>query len=296
MSGLLSFLFSVTRWKEIEPGTWRSVLAGSIWTLKQTDTHISYQIHNPSTHQEVKTCGKSGDGPRVQSQRKKRGAAQNQDCGSKKRQKMTLNGGGDESGVVKGAEDDEKSSSAILRDYLQLDVNLGELYSQWQKADKNFSKVSESFPGVRILRQDPVENLVSFICSSNNNIARITGMVEKLCQQYGDEVRIFALFLSLFLDLFLSLLVFLCQSLSLYSSLSFIQVSHSLHLLSFFSPSLRLSSYLSSQYLHMNSGFLHIFLSFSFPLLLFLPTPSPSLPSSQKCTFLLNNMNFICTL
>eukprot|EP00057_Strongylocentrotus_purpuratus_P010404 XP_011664878.1 PREDICTED: N-glycosylase/DNA lyase isoform X1 [Strongylocentrotus purpuratus] len=179
------------RWKEIEPGTWRSVLAGSVWTLKQTDTHISYQIHNPSTHQEVKACGKSGDELRVQShKKKKRGAAPNQDCESKKRQKMTLNGGGDECGVVKGAEEDDKSSSAILRDYLQLEVNLGELYSQWQKADKNFSKVSESFPGVRILRQDPVENLVSFICSSNNNIARITGMVEKLCQQYGDEVAV----------------------------------------------------------------------------------------------------------
>lgn len=227
---IIFFSFSVTRWKEIEPGTWRSVLAGSVWTLKQTDTHISYEIHNPSTHQEVKTCGKSGDELRIQShKKKKRGAAQNQDCGSKKRQKKTLNGGGDECGVVKGAEDDEKSSSAILRDYLQLDVNLGELYDQWQKADKNFSKVSESFPGVRILRQDPVENLVSFICSSNNNIARITGMVEKLCQQYGDEVRIFALFLSLsvlflslsvlFLALFLSLLVFLCQSLSFSDSL-----------------------------------------------------------------------------
>lgn len=43
-------------------------------------------------------------------------------------------------------------------------------------------------PGVRLLQQDPIECLFSFICSSNNNIARITGMVERLCQAFGPEL------------------------------------------------------------------------------------------------------------
>ncbi|XP_033611836.1 N-glycosylase/DNA lyase isoform X2 [Fukomys damarensis] len=42
--------------------------------------------------------------------------------------------------------------------------------------------------GVRLLRQDPIECLFSFICSSNNNIARITGMVERLCQALGPRL------------------------------------------------------------------------------------------------------------
>ena len=46
------------------------------------------------------------------------------------------------------------------------------------------SKVA-TFSGVRMLRQDPVENLFTFICSSNNNISRIMGMVNKLCVHYG---------------------------------------------------------------------------------------------------------------
>ena len=36
-----------------------------------------------------------------------------------------------------------------------------------------------------MLRQDPVECLFEFICSSNNHISRIHGMVERLCRDYG---------------------------------------------------------------------------------------------------------------
>lgn len=36
-----------------------------------------------------------------------------------------------------------------------------------------------------MLRQDPVECLFSFICSSNNHISRIQGMVERLCSTLG---------------------------------------------------------------------------------------------------------------
>lgn len=35
-------------------------------------------------------------------------------------------------------------------------------------------------------RQDPVECIISFICSSNNNISRITLMLEKLRRAYGE--------------------------------------------------------------------------------------------------------------
>lgn len=39
--------------------------------------------------------------------------------------------------------------------------------------------------GVRMLRQEPTECLFSFICTSNNHISRIQGMVERLCQALG---------------------------------------------------------------------------------------------------------------
>ncbi|NXU06478.1 OGG1 lyase, partial [Buphagus erythrorhynchus] len=73
----------------------------------------------------------------------------------------------------------------ILRDYFQLDVGLSALYHAWGAADPLFHKVAKDFPGVRVLRQDPVECLFSFICTSNNHISRITAMIERLCQAFG---------------------------------------------------------------------------------------------------------------
>ena len=64
-------------------------------------------------------------------------------------------------------------------------MNLTELYNQWNENDEKFAEVSTDFSGVRILRQDPTENLFAHICSSNNTISRISGMVEKLCSAYG---------------------------------------------------------------------------------------------------------------
>ncbi len=42
--------------------------------------------------------------------------------------------------------------------------------------------------GIRILRQDPVEMIISFIISANNNIPRIKYLVEKICEGYGTNM------------------------------------------------------------------------------------------------------------
>ncbi len=75
-----------------------------------------------------------------------------------------------------------------MKDYFQLKISLENLYKQWNSTDTNFNSLSNSFDGVRMLRQDPVENLFSFICSQNNHITRISSMVEKLCTYFGDEI------------------------------------------------------------------------------------------------------------
>ncbi|KAL4876570.1 8-oxoguanine DNA glycosylase [Aspergillus karnatakaensis] len=82
----------------------------------------------------------------------------------------------------------EDKPLAIIKHYFNLSSDLTTLYAQWSSSDPNFRKKAAHFTGIRILRQDAWEALVSFICSSNNNIARIGQMVEKLCVNYGAHV------------------------------------------------------------------------------------------------------------
>ncbi|ODV89945.1 hypothetical protein CANCADRAFT_98237 [Tortispora caseinolytica NRRL Y-17796] len=77
----------------------------------------------------------------------------------------------------------------LVRSYLALDVQLPRLYTQWSQADAHLAKVAKKgFTGVRMLRQDPWETLCCFICSSNNNIKRITQMVDALCTNFGSYI------------------------------------------------------------------------------------------------------------
>lgn len=81
-----------------------------------------------------------------------------------------------------------KESEQVLRKYLALDIDLESLYARWSDADPHFAKIAKSFVGIRMLQQDPTENLFSFICSSNNHISRIGSMVHKLSTNFGEKV------------------------------------------------------------------------------------------------------------
>lgn len=73
--------------------------------------------------------------------------------------------------------DDEELARQTLADYFQLDICLKDLMEQWCK-DKQFKK--KQIEGLRMMKQPKIENIFSFICSSNNNISRITSLVNKL--------------------------------------------------------------------------------------------------------------------
>lgn len=48
-----------------------------------------------------------------------------------------------------------------LKDYFQLDVDLEKLYEKWSAQDAVFATFKDRFGGIRMLRQDPWENVVS---------------------------------------------------------------------------------------------------------------------------------------
>lgn len=81
----------------------------------------------------------------------------------------------------------EELVRSALRDYFRLDDDLAAYYEQWCN-DRHFKEMAKGYPGIRLLRQDPVETLFAFICSQNNAIPRITKMVQHLKTAYGPAV------------------------------------------------------------------------------------------------------------
>lgn len=71
--------------------------------------------------------------------------------------------------------------------YFALDLNLAAILASID-VDAQAHDAIARHRGLRVLRQDPWECLASFICSSYNNIARIQGMIERLCRAYGVSV------------------------------------------------------------------------------------------------------------
>ena len=76
-----------------------------------------------------------------------------------------------------------------LTDYLQLDVNLKKILSQFPKNDPHLAAAKKSCPGLRLLKQDPWETLAGFICSSNKQIVQIQQIIAALCDRFGEPIH-----------------------------------------------------------------------------------------------------------
>lgn len=78
-----------------------------------------------------------------------------------------------------------------LRWYLRLGESLRALDAAWRASDAPMAAEyrrrvpADSCPGVRLLRQDPVECLISFVCSQNNRVSRIASLVRALRTRFG---------------------------------------------------------------------------------------------------------------
>jgi len=57
--------------------------------------------------------------------------------------------------------------------------------------DKIVRTAAFRFPGLRLMRQDPFQCYISFICSSNSSISNIKQMLKKVCKKFGNRVNFF---------------------------------------------------------------------------------------------------------
>ena len=75
---------------------------------------------------------------------------------------------------------------SVWRTYLDLDRDYGEIKRELcRDGDKVMKEACEYGSGIRILRQELWETLISFIISASNNIPRIKKIIDLLCSNFG---------------------------------------------------------------------------------------------------------------
>ena len=73
-------------------------------------------------------------------------------------------------------------------DFFRQNDNLEKIIKSISK-DKTVKMAVKKFQGLRILRQDPFQCLISFIVSSNSNIPKIKNNLEKISKKFGKKIK-----------------------------------------------------------------------------------------------------------
>lgn len=79
----------------------------------------------------------------------------------------------------------DKEFEEIWKKYFDLEANYGYYIDHVDTEDKFLTSAVAAGDGIRILRQELWETMVSFIISQNNNISRIKKSIEVLCEFCG---------------------------------------------------------------------------------------------------------------
>ena len=80
---------------------------------------------------------------------------------------------------------DSREWADIWEDYFDLATDYRKIRSDISKVSDYFKRVSRIGEGIRILRQDPFETLISFIISQRKSIPSIKTSVERIAARYG---------------------------------------------------------------------------------------------------------------
>lgn len=72
--------------------------------------------------------------------------------------------------------------------YFDLERDYSNIKKQLCEKDEMMRIASGYGEGIRILRQEPWEMLISFILSAANNIPRISKIIENIAKEYGDSI------------------------------------------------------------------------------------------------------------
>jgi N-glycosylase/DNA lyase len=81
----------------------------------------------------------------------------------------------------------EEEFHSIWKTYLGLDDDYNTITGLVNEEDRYMKKAMSFGWGIRILKQELWETIVSFLISQQNNIPRIKKSIQMLCERYGDK-------------------------------------------------------------------------------------------------------------
>ena len=82
----------------------------------------------------------------------------------------------------------DTTAAAIISDYLWLDEDIAAIYADISKSDREVGELVKNHRGLRILRQEPWECLISYILSAQSPILRIEQNVKALADRFGNPI------------------------------------------------------------------------------------------------------------
>ena len=95
----------------------------------------------------------------------------------------------------------EKLSNGTIILYNTTEEDFKNIWTEYFDLNRNYTEIITAISGneilknaalygsgIRVLNQEPWETLCSFIISQNNNIKRIKGIIERLCENFGEDM------------------------------------------------------------------------------------------------------------
>ncbi|MCQ4575142.1 MAG: hypothetical protein NOU37_07855 [Candidatus Brocadiales bacterium] len=79
--------------------------------------------------------------------------------------------------------------AGYIRSFFSLDESLDEILGSITR-DRHIKEAVRLYHGLRIIRQDPWECLVSYICSSASNIPKIRSCIEGIARRFGEKTAL----------------------------------------------------------------------------------------------------------
>ena len=81
----------------------------------------------------------------------------------------------------------QEEYETFWKEYFDLSASYSDYIARIDRQDDYLKSAAEFGSGIRILRQNTWEMIITFILSQQNNIPRIKGLIRTLCEKYGER-------------------------------------------------------------------------------------------------------------